>query len=117
MEKMSPTASLHAAVAAIPDGEVSETARAAGLALTQLLRLRRGENLDIKISTLVRLAQAMGKSADELLGLESPPPNAGAEAALRRVDQMMEDRRKQLEKEQAEVARQLERLAALKRKN
>lgn len=117
MEKMSPTAALHAAVAAIPDGEVSETARAAGLALTQLLRLRRGENLDIKISTLARLAQAMGKTADELLGLQEPPQNAAAEAALKKMAQMVADRRKRLERERLEVEKQLARLSPEPRKS
>lgn len=86
---MSPTEALHKAVSEIQD--VSETARRADMALTALLRLRRGEALDIRISTLARLAQAMGRSADELLGLREPPPNAAAEAALRRVAALMED--------------------------
>lgn len=113
---MSPTQALHAAVSAIPDGDVSETARRADLALTQILRLRRGENLDIKISTLARLAQAMGRSTDELLGLRAPSPNTVAEAAVRRMDQMMEQREQQIRKEIEAAAKQLERLVELRRK-
>lgn len=110
MANPSPTSALHAAVLAIPDGQVSETAREAGLALTALLRLRRGEALNIRIATLARLAKAMGRSTDELLGLREPPPNARAEAALRQVAALMAEKRRRLEKERAEVEKQLKRL-------
>ena len=83
MEKKSPTEALRSALLAIPDGQITRTATAAGLAVSQVLRLRRGLNLDIKISTLARLAQAMNVSADELLGLEPPDPIRARDAAER----------------------------------
>ena len=51
----------------IPDGQVSETARRADMPLTQLLRLRRGESPDVKLSTLSRLARGLGIPPTELL--------------------------------------------------
>jgi len=115
MEKKSPTEALRAALLSIPDGQVTETANAAGLALSQLLRMRRGENLDIKISTLTRLAQAMGRTTDELLGLREPSPNTVAEAALRKVAELMEERRKRLEREKERVEKQLAQLSRSQR--
>ena len=73
-KNQAPTEALRAALRAIPDGQMTATSNRAGISLTQLLRLRRGERLDVRISTLARLARAMGKSADELLGLEKPDP-------------------------------------------
>lgn len=65
----SASAALHAAVKSIPEGKISGTAKAAKLDVTQLARLRRGESLNIQIETLKRLAIAMGKTSDELIGL------------------------------------------------
>lgn len=59
---------LRARVNAIPEGQVSQTARDAGLDLTQLLRLKRGEALDVKLSTLSRLASALGEPIGQALG-------------------------------------------------
>lgn len=85
MEKLSPTQALHKAVQDIKD--VSATARRAEMALPALLRLRRGEALDIRISTLARLAEAMGKSTDEILGLEPPDPAAISAEKLKREEE------------------------------
>lgn len=43
----------------IPDGKVSETARRAKMSSQALFRLRRGENLDVRLSTFSRLADAL----------------------------------------------------------
>lgn len=52
----------------IPDGEVAATARRAGVAYRQLMKLRAGQNADIRISTLEKLAQGIGTSMADLLG-------------------------------------------------
>jgi transcriptional regulator with XRE-family HTH domain len=52
---------------AIPDGQIAETARRAGMKDTQLMRLRRGENTDIKLSTLERLARGLQTPVSQLL--------------------------------------------------
>lgn len=54
-------AALVARLRAIPDGQVTATAKRAGVPLTQLLRLRRGENTDVRLSTLERLARGLGE--------------------------------------------------------
>lgn len=69
IEQNSASAALLAALKAIPQGEISGTARRSGIHITQLARLRRGESLNIQIETLKRLAIAMGKTSDELIGL------------------------------------------------
>lgn len=51
----------------IPEGDISETARRAGISVRQLLRIRAGE-ADIRLSTLQRLADAMGVHGCVLLG-------------------------------------------------
>ena len=69
IENGSASAALFAALKAIPEGQVGATSRKAGIAHSAMARLRRGESLNIQIETLKRLALAMGKSADELIGL------------------------------------------------
>ena len=53
---------LHDRLRAIPAGQVSATARAAEIALRQLNRLREGKNLDVRLSTLEKLATALGQA-------------------------------------------------------
>jgi transcriptional regulator with XRE-family HTH domain len=69
-------AALVARLKAIPDGQVSQTARAAGLQLRQLMRLRAGENVNVTLGTLERIARGLGKSPSELL--KSLEESAGA---------------------------------------
>lgn len=73
---MTATEALYAAVRAVPEGQVTATAKRAGIKDTQFSRLRQGKNLNIGITTLAKLARAMGKSADELIGLTKPDPGA-----------------------------------------
>lgn len=62
----------------IPDGQITSAAKRGGLELTQILRLRRGENTDVRLSTLERLAKGLGVTAASLIAHESlkvePPP-------------------------------------------
>lgn len=55
---ITPTEALFAAVRAIPEGQVTATARRAGIKDTQLSRLRQGKKLNIQIETLAKLARA-----------------------------------------------------------
>src|SRR5262245_63800805 len=60
---------LIARLRAIPDGFVADTARKAKLTYRQLLRLRKGERIEgIRLSTLERLATALGVTVGTLLG-------------------------------------------------
>lgn len=52
---------------AIPEGAVAHTARAAGLPVRHIVRLRQGKSLDVRLSTLERLAAGLGVTAAELL--------------------------------------------------
>jgi transcriptional regulator with XRE-family HTH domain len=56
---------------AIPDGEISDTARRAGLSLRALMRIREGHG-DVKLSTLVALARALEVHPAQLLGGSAP---------------------------------------------
>jgi DNA-binding Xre family transcriptional regulator len=58
---------LVARLKAIPKGEIAAAAQAAGLDLGQIMRLRRGEHTDIRISTLDRLATGLGESVHNML--------------------------------------------------
>lgn len=83
---------LHAALSSISDGSVSKAARDAGMSATALARLRRGEQLNIRVTTLVKLSQALGKTTDELLGLAPPSgfakiPTSGAAPGLTSRDE------------------------------
>lgn len=61
--------------------------------ITALARLRRGEKMNVRAETLARLAQAMGRSCDELLGLTPPDPLgpkcAELEEAVRQRDEII----------------------------
>lgn len=74
---------LVARLKAIPDGKISETARRAGMAPEALLRIRRGESTDVKLSTLERIAHGLGESPIVLLGGadRGPAPTAPPQAA------------------------------------
>lgn len=52
---------------AIPDGQITKTAARAGLPLRHLVRLRKGENVDVRLSTLERVAKGLECSAAELI--------------------------------------------------
>jgi len=56
---------------AIPDGEISDTARRAGLSLRALMRIREGHG-DVKLSTLVAIARALEVHPAQLLGGSAP---------------------------------------------
>lgn len=56
----------------ISEGSISQAARDAGISLTALSRLRAGKQLNVRVLTLVKLARALGKSTDEVLGLKPP---------------------------------------------
>lgn len=66
-----PVKAFHEAVLRIEDGTLTKIAEKAGLTLHDILRYRR-KPTDVRISNLARLADALGKSADELLGLKPP---------------------------------------------
>ncbi len=53
----------------VPDGEVTRYATRAGLSMEHLMRLRKGKNSDIRLSTLEALAKACGTSPEVLLGI------------------------------------------------
>lgn len=55
----------------IPEGTIASTARRAKMEPTALSRLRRGENADIRLSTLGRISEALGEPIGQMLG-ESP---------------------------------------------
>jgi hypothetical protein len=80
-------AALHAAILAVPKGEMTRVAEACGMTLTEFLRLRRGRQLDVRASTLVGLARGLKRTADELVGLKPMDPRvlraAGAAIAER----------------------------------
>lgn len=65
---------------AIPDGEITATATRAGIGLHQLLRYRRGENADIRLSTLEKLCRALGEPPSKVL--EAAKVNARAKATV-----------------------------------
>lgn len=50
---------------AIPKGEVAEVARKAGLPLNHVLRLKRGMNTDVRISTYAKLAIALDPAGND----------------------------------------------------
>lgn len=52
---------------AIPEGAVAQTARAAGMPVRHIVRLRQGKSLDIRLSTLERIAAGVGITPAELL--------------------------------------------------
>lgn len=66
----------------IPDGEISATARRSGLALQQLLKLRRGENTDIRLSTLVKIARGLGVTPASLISDPRPLPKRPISAPI-----------------------------------
>lgn len=72
----------------ISEGSISKTADSAGIKRSVLARLRRGDQLNVTIKTLVKLARAMGKTTDEMLGLSPPsgfarvPTDVGAAPGL-----------------------------------
>jgi transcriptional regulator with XRE-family HTH domain len=77
-------ASVRRQLARIPDGKLSEVARRAGLSVRQLHRLRSGELRDVKVSTLTRLAEALGVPLVSLIGGSSPRPRRPAPVGRRR---------------------------------
>ena len=83
---------------------MTATALRAKIKVTQLSRLRRGERLNIQIETLAKLARAMGKSADELIGLSKPDPRAAIEAVVRVSEADEERLRRKFAKISAELA-------------
>src|SRR5262245_720769 len=74
---------LHQRLASIPAGSISRTARDARMPLRVLNRLRAGEHLDIRLSTLERLAEAFGTTPDGLLGVK---PDDASRRAQHRAD-------------------------------
>lgn len=98
-------------LAALPDGDVAPVARRAGMAERALRRLRRGENADVRLSTLERLSLALGESASELLGEERRPPQRPGAAdpsydlALRVQRQVLEIGERMAEDIQAHMRR------------
>lgn len=107
-ERISPTEALLRAVRDIPEGQVTATAARAGIKVTQLSRLRRGEQLNIQIETLAKLAYGMRKSADELIGLAQPDPREAIEAVVR----VSADAEKKLRKKFARIAAEMALLAS-----
>ena len=75
-ELTSAQAHLIARLKAIPEGGVHATARAAGINVRQLNRLREGKSPDVRLSTLERLATALGESIGQIVGSEPPPPRS-----------------------------------------
>lgn len=60
---------------AIPEGQVAETARRAGITYRQLLRLRSGTGImGVRLSTLEKLAEALDEPVGVLLGETGAPP-------------------------------------------
>ncbi len=59
----------------IPKGEVTRTAKRAGLTMEFLLKLRKGAHTDVKLSTLQSLASAVGVSPQHLI---SAPTSSSA---------------------------------------
>lgn len=78
----------HDALLSISEGSISKTADEAGIERSVLRRLRKGSQLNVTIKTLVKLARAMGKTTDEMLGLSPPsgfariPTDVGAAPGL-----------------------------------
>jgi hypothetical protein len=68
----SPQNALLERLKAIPDGEVTSTAKRAGLPLRHLMRLRAGQSLDVRMSTLEKLAKGLGEPLGSLV-TEAPP--------------------------------------------
>jgi DNA-binding Xre family transcriptional regulator len=62
-----------ARLAKVPDGEVSALARRARMSPRQLQRLRAGKLTDVKLSTLTRIAEALGLDLATLIGGGSHP--------------------------------------------
>lgn len=77
-EAMNTSESIHRVLDGIPPGRVAEIARKAGIQPRALARLRAGQSLDIRASTLARLCVALGITADQMLGLSPPPPPPAA---------------------------------------
>jgi transcriptional regulator with XRE-family HTH domain len=64
-------------LAAIPDGDVSDVARRAGMSPRQLRRLRAGGLKHAQLVTLVHLAEALGITPAELVGGAHPRGRRG----------------------------------------
>lgn len=75
-------AALVAQLQRIPEGDISETARRAGISVRQLQRIRAGA-ADIRLSTLQRLAEALGVHGAALIG-GTPPRRRPAPIGRRR---------------------------------
>lgn len=97
-----PSQRLHEIVRAIPAGEISATARRCGLSVRYLMKMR-GEVVNVGIDSLAKLCAGLGRTADDLLGLDPPDPSTASVAALRAAE-------REAAKAKREVARMQEAL-------
>lgn len=82
----SPSQRIHEIVRAIPDGEISATARKGGLSVRYLMKMR-GEVVNIGADSLAKLCIGLERSADDLLGLKPPNPAAIAAEKAKREEE------------------------------
>lgn len=80
---------------AIPEGQIAQVARAAGIQPRHLRKLRQGKSPDVRISTLEALARGLSIPMAELLGETKwqPPPQKEAVSPerLRAVERLLRE--------------------------
>lgn len=110
---VNPVDTFRAALKALPEGGLARIEEKTGIDASRLSGYRSGRKTDVRISTFAAIAEAMGRSADELLGL-TPRAVAGtvadfreAEALNLKLQKQLEAQRKVLERIYADLGRVL----------
>ena len=98
-----PSERLREIVNAIPDGEVSATARRAGMSQRYLQKMR-AEPVNVGIDTLASICAGLGRGADDLMGLKPPDPLAPEVERLRALVAALEATNAGLRKAVAQLA-------------
>ena len=99
-----PSERLHEILKAIPKGDVSATARRAGMDDVRYLQTMRSQVKNVGIDTFAALCAALGRSADDLLGLKPPDPLAPELERLRALVAALEASNAGLRKVVAQMA-------------
>lgn len=109
-----PSQILHEAIASIDRGRVSATARASGVSVAYIMKIR-AKPVSVGIDQFRGLCIGLGKSADELLGLRPAEIQAGIIAEQNRHDaEKLARDRKALERAAHELQAALDHLDQIK---